>query len=125
MDRARGVYWLYHDTDRDSAVSFLEGHPLDLEVAAKLKSDGPPGFLLASEYADAEFFAIRRRLPVVLSVVLSVSARENLLEAGAIIRPIAMGSKSPRFSGPELFIPITAFGIFNDLRRIGEIEIEP
>src|SRR4051794_23225 len=102
---------LYHGTDLDSANRLLAGEPLDPTKAASFKIDGPPGFFLAVELSDAEFFALRQlRAPAaVLEVNVSATAIAQLLAGGAVRRPIPRGQRSPRFSGDELFIPPDLF----------------
>ncbi len=64
----------FHGTDIDSAWNILEGEKLDVAKAAAKKIDGPPGFFLATEIADAEFFALRRAPGGILEFSLSTKA---------------------------------------------------
>jgi hypothetical protein len=116
----------YHGTDLVSATALLGGEPLDVARAAALKIDGPPGFFLAAEASDAEFFAVRRpRKPgVLLAYEVSDAALVRLRSAGAVLRPIPIGPDSPRFAGQELHVPVGAFDVFNILMRGGEIRVE-
>jgi hypothetical protein len=116
---------LYHGTDIDSAKRLLAGESLDPAKAASLKIDGPPGFFLAVERSDAEFFALRqlRGPAAVVQVDVSDAAISQLLASGAIRRPIPRGLRSPRFAGDELFIPPDLFPLFNELRNIDEIDL--
>jgi hypothetical protein len=72
----------YHGTDVNSAISLNGGAPLDPAKAAALKSDGPPGFFLAADPRDAEFFAVRGGSGAVLQYDLSPSAVQRLKAAG-------------------------------------------
>jgi hypothetical protein len=116
----------YHGTDHDSAVALLAGEPLDAAKAAAAKIDGPPGFFLATELPDAQFFALRqpRGPAAVLTFDLSQAAYEAL-SAAAIRRPIPRGARSPRFLGEELVILPDLFNTFDALRRAGEIFVAP
>lgn len=117
----------YHGTDYDSAVALEAGGPLDAAKAAAFKIDGPPGFFLATELPDAQFFALRqgRGAPAVVGLELSPAAVEALLAGGAVRRRIPRGPNSPRFLGEELAIPIELFDTFDALRRAGEIVTAP
>jgi hypothetical protein len=116
---------LYHGTDIQSAKNLLNGETLDASQAAKLKLDGPTGFFLAFEPTDAEFFALRRGPGAVVEYELSDAALLELQSAGAIRQPIPIGARSPRFVGDELLVPISAFEVFNDLSKRGEIQTTP
>ena len=50
----------FHGTAIDAARDILRGEKLNTVKAASNKIDGPPGFFLATEITDAEFFALRR-----------------------------------------------------------------
>jgi hypothetical protein len=122
-----GPLTAFHGTDLSSAKRLLAGDPLDAATAALLKTDGLPGFFLASRAADAEFFAVRqtRGPAVVLQYELSVTAVTALASAGALLQPIPLGRKSPIFTGDELYVPRHAFDEFNRLLRTREIVISP
>jgi hypothetical protein len=115
----------YHGTDHASAVALGAGEPLDAAKAAAFKIDGPPGFFLATELPDAQFFALRqgRGAAAVIGFEVFPAAEEALLSGGAVRRPIPRGPSSPRFLGEELAIPPELFGTFDALRRAGEIEV--
>jgi hypothetical protein len=114
---------LFHGTDLESARRLLGGEPLDSVKAAPLKIDGPPGFFMAFEVADAEFFALRQRrgAATVVSIEISSRAMAELIAHGADRRAIPRGLRSPRFAGDELYVPTAAFDKFNELRGSGEI----
>lgn len=59
----------YHGTDIVSANQFIAGTPLDADRAASLKIDGPPGFFLSTDIADAEFFAVRQKHEIAVLAV--------------------------------------------------------
>ena len=115
----------YHGTALESATRLSVGHPLDIAAAFALKIDGPPGFYLATELADAEFFAVRRAQGAVIAYDVLTDARDELLRAGATYQPIPRSDSSPWFAGHELFIPPVAFAAFNRLLRTGRIVIKP
>lgn len=113
----------FHGTSASSAHAILRGDPLDVRIAASLHIDGEPGFYLASEIADAEFFAVRRpEGGVVLTFDIGESAIATLLTAGGVQRSIP-GGRPPYFTGDELVIPTSAFGVFNERRAEGEIHV--
>jgi hypothetical protein len=116
---------LYHGTDLNSALALLNGAPLSADLAATLKIDGPQGFYLATNYADAEFFALRRSQPVVLTYDMSDSAVRTLMAGGAVFSPIPGGSKSPFFQGNQFFVPPPLFPTFDQLRSTGQIRVTP
>lgn len=117
----------YHGTDYDSAVALEAGEPLDAAKASALKIDGPPGFFLATDLADAQFFALRqaRGVAAVIAFELSAAAEQALLAGGGLRRSIPRGPSSPRFLGDELVLPPESFGTFDALRRAGEIVVVP
>jgi len=119
-----GGHVFYHGTDVDSALRLLNGEPLDATKAASLKIDGPAGFFLATEYDDAEYFALRRARGAVLRFDLSGTSLGQLRGAGLVQGPIPVGwLYSP--IGDELVVPVAAFDLFNDLRSGGEIIVTP
>lgn len=115
----------FHGTDAASAIGLLNGNPLDAHAATSMKIDGPPGFFLASLESEAEFFALRRSSPVVLRYNLSENAVTQLQAAGALIRLIPRGPRSPFFQGNELHVPPSAFVLFDQLRLSLEIVVAP
>jgi hypothetical protein len=114
---------LYHGTHQHSALLLLDGADLDADVAAQNKIDGPPGFFLATELPDAEFFALRRSAGIVLRYEISENALQELERWDAVVRPVPRGRASPLFLGSELFVPTAAFRAFNELRMSGEIVV--
>jgi hypothetical protein len=117
---------LYHGTDLNSAQRLLNGEELNATTAAALKIDGPPGFFLAIEQVDAEFFPPRQlRGPAgVLAVEISDSALTALFQVpGVVRRPIPRGPHSPWFIGDEIIVPPESFDRYNVLRRAGEIVV--
>lgn len=123
--QSAGLVTFNHGTDLSSATRLLGGAILDATAAAALKLDGPQGFFLAAELADAEFFAARRGRGAVLEYRLSSAALAQLRNAGADRRPIPRGPKSPTFRGEEFYVPPHAFDLFNRLRAAGEITVVP
>jgi hypothetical protein len=82
---------LYHGTHVESAAALEAGATLDAGAAAERHLDGEVGFYLASEFADAEFFAARRSSPSGWRVVaydITEQAFQDLLARGATFRPI-------------------------------------
>jgi hypothetical protein len=112
-----------HGTAEAYAVGFLRGAPLSQEVATTLKIDGPPGFYLAEEESDAEFFALRRSRGAIIFVEIEEEALSVLESAGARLQPIPGTLRSPKFAGSELWIPVSAFDTFNQLRDEGAISV--
>jgi hypothetical protein len=115
---------VFHGTDLDSGLRFLNGMALDTAVAAARKIDGPPGFFLAVHAREAAFFAVRRMPGTVVQVILSADAVRQLQAAGMVRQPIPNGLAS-RFTGDELIVPPAAFDTFNCLRAVGEIQFLP
>lgn len=113
---------LYHGTDLSSATSLGAGAPLSSAAAASNHIDGESGFYLATEKADAEFFAVRRWIGSVIVYDLKGPALSALERAGAETRPIP-GGCPPHFCGSEFFVPQTAFDVFNTLVAQGEIGV--
>lgn len=118
---------LYHGTDLSSAEHLLAGGELDAPVAVALKIDGPPGFFLATTRCDAEFFALRRAMggAVIVAYDVSDEALRQLLAGGAVLRPIPVSQCSPNFAGDELFVPPSAFALFDELVRGRAITLSP
>ena len=114
---------MFHGTDVDSALSFLNGRALNAAIAAGKKVDGPAGFFMATVKGDAVFFAARRA-GTVLEVNLSERAVRALRSQGMIQQAIPPG-KTARFAGDEFIVPTRAFGTFNDLLQAGEISFGP
>jgi RHS repeat-associated protein len=114
---------VFHGTDVDSAVEFLNGQALSAAKAAGKKIDGPAGFFMATVKDDAVFFAARRQ-GTVLEISLSERAVNTLRGKGMFRQPIPAG-RSARFAGDEFVVPGEAFGTFNDLLRAGEITFRP
>jgi hypothetical protein len=107
-----------------SALDILNGG-LDAGKATIGYLDGPGGFHLATSEGDAEFFAARRGAGTVLRVDISDDAGNALRSAGASMRSIPRGPKSPFFEGQEMHIPESAFDLFNQLRTGGGISVSP
>lgn len=113
----------YHGASEASIRALYAGAPLDAEVAASLKTDGPPGFFLATDSAAAEYFAARAE-GAILEYSIEKSAVSALRRAGAILRDIPYGGGA-YLPGKELHIPPKAFGVFNELRAAGQIKVTP
>lgn len=121
---SEGTLTVFHGTDINSAHDILRGEKLNVAKAMAKKIDGPLGFFLATEVADAEFFALRRTPGGMLEFSFSPKAVQQLNASGAIRQPIPPG-KIARFIGDEIVIPTDAFEIFNKLREAGEIVVKP
>jgi len=115
----------YHGTNADSALALLNGAPLSADMAAANKIDGPPGFYLATNQGDAEFFAARRGAGAVLQYDMSDTAVRALTASGATITPIPRGPNSPFFGGSQMLVPPNAFNTFDQLRGAGQIRVTP
>jgi hypothetical protein len=100
--------FLFHGTHVDFAIAFEVGSPLDVAIAAEHHIDGEPGFYLATDEGDAEFFAARRWLGRVVAFEASDTAMQRLKQDGALSRPIP-GGRPPYFTESELFVPVAAF----------------
>lgn len=124
MGAPRSDRVLYHGTDADSALRLVNGEPLDAAKAAALKIDGPRGFFLATEYDDAEYFALRRVRGAVLRFEVSGTAFGQLSGVGLAQGPIPSGWLFTPV-GDELVVFVDAFDLFNDLRSVGEIVVTP
>ncbi|WP_234029304.1 hypothetical protein [Streptomyces sp. PsTaAH-124] len=123
--RPTGGNLYYHGADVKSLVGILN-KGLDASEAAANYTDGPGGFFLATHYGDAEYFALRSgSAPGIIKVKITDSAIVKLQNAGAVTRKIPETPKSPKFEGYEFHIPNSAFPLFNQLRRSGEIEVSP
>jgi len=116
---------MYHGTDVGSAIALLNGAPLNVDIAAANKIDGPPGFFLATNPGDAEFFAARRAPGAVLQYDLSDTAVRTLVTGGATIAPIPRGPNSPFFGGSQMIVPSPLFSTFDQLRASGQINVVP
>lgn len=115
----------HHGTDIESAADLLNGVPLDAGAAAARHTDGPGGFFMATHYDDAEYFALRRTPGFVVDITFSARAMDPLRGAGAAVRDIPGGPRSVRFAGQEFHVPTSAFDLFNELRRSGDIIFAP
>lgn len=116
---------LYHGTDPESAIALASGTRLDPNRASELHTDGPLGFYLASEYSDAEFFAVRHGIGSVIAYEISPDGLDALLVAGAVYQRIPQGPAPPFFTGYELHIPVALFEVFNDLLEGEAIHVKP
>jgi hypothetical protein len=119
----RGELW-YHGTDVGTVLRFLSGAPLDAAEAAARKIDGPPGFFLAADALEAEYYAVRRSPGAILEMEISQLAMTRLLGAGMIRQPMPSGARFTAFD-EELVIPPQAFSVFEQLRASGDIELRP
>ncbi|MEQ9022534.1 MAG: polymorphic toxin-type HINT domain-containing protein [Pseudomonadales bacterium] len=118
------VVTLYHGTDFNSALKFLNGAQLDSKIAAAKKIDGAPGFYLADQFDDAYYFGSRHGNKfTVLKYELSAKAVRSLENAGSVFRPIPVGDSFVK--GNELFISNDIFDLFNKLVKSGDIKITP
>ena len=113
----------FHGTAVRHAYGLSAGADLSAPAAAADKIDGAPGFFLAVEESDAEFFAARRDPGAVIVVEIEEDALSALKSAGAERRRIPVTGRSPYFAGDELWIPPDAFGTFNELRVKGRIRV--
>lgn len=112
---------LYHGSALSTCKSFLAGAELDLDAAARYHIDGELGFYLATSLEDAKYFALRRSPGGVLVYDLSNTAYELLRAAGST--EAAIPGNPPYFEGGEFFVAASAFSLFNDLLKDGEINV--
>ena len=121
---AEDAVTFYHGTSLDSARGLLENPALDAGKAAAGHMDGPSGFHLATESADAEYFALRCGQGAILRYDISSRGVQALRDAGATLRDIP-GRPPPFFLGQEFHVPASAFSKFNDLLGSGDIRVGP
>jgi hypothetical protein len=114
---------LYHGTDVESALGLLNGDELDGTIAADRHINGAPGFYLATEEGDAEFFAIRRDLGrgAIVAFDIDDDVVDELRECGGVTGPIPRSPASPFFAGDEFYLPMTCFDVFNQACAEGRI----
>ncbi|MGW9071866.1 hypothetical protein ACWGQT_20790 [Streptomyces yangpuensis] len=115
----------YHGSDQGSLKEIWEAG-LKAGSAGAKHMDGAGGFFLATEYDDAEYYALRRGgqgLGVgVIKTTITKDAMAALREAGAQLRDIPFGGQgSVHHIGQEFHIPVSAFDLYNDLRKSGGI----
>jgi hypothetical protein len=117
---------LFHGTDDFTATYFMLRGLLDESIAAKQKIGGAPGFFLATDVADAEFFALRQLRGPAAIVIFEISslALDRLNSVGVMPQAIPRGSRSPWFAGQELHIAPANFGLFSQLLRAGGITVK-
>lgn len=105
----------------ESVRSLIGGDELDSTIATPRHMDGLPGFYLATEEGDAEYFALRRSPGAILAVEIDDEIVESLIKGGAVMRPIPTSPMSATFAGDELYIPRECFPAFNEARDHGRI----
>jgi RHS repeat-associated protein len=126
VDREYPSYTFYHGTSPQSAVAFLAGMPLSASAAAANRTHGQLGFYLATDMYSAEVFGFYKAAnPSVLRYSIRAPAFNQLLGQGAYLQPIPQGGFREAPPGQELFIPPSAFPLFNQLRWSGEIFVTP
>lgn len=93
-------------------------------VAVWMPTHGRVAFYLADECLAAERFAAVRSEPgnpgATLTFHVDRSAFDALIRAGSVFGPIPQGAAG-WIPGNQLFIPPTAFPIFDTLRGAGKI----
>lgn len=114
---------LYHGSDVESIRDLLAGTELDQTVAVDRHVNGAPGFYLATEHGDAEYFALRRSPGAVALFEVDNEVIDELIESGAVLRPVPRSPMSPVFAGDELYIPSASFDLFNAARAQGRIDV--
>ena len=117
---------LYHGTDLNSAYALLNGAPLSVELANKLKYPREKGlsqigFYLTPQLAAAEMFAARRSGGV-LQYNFTSRAFNRILSSGSVIQQIPPG-RLPTSPGMELIVLPSAFPVFNSMRESGQITV--
>jgi hypothetical protein len=115
---------LYHGSDVESLVDLVNGADLDAKAAEDRHRNGAPGFYMAFDAGDAEYFAARRGGSLV-EVAIEEAAVAELLEAGAVQQSIPETAMSVRFAGDELYVPTSLFSCFNQMRKEGRIDVVP
>jgi hypothetical protein len=122
-DEAHQIF--YYGTSVDSGLALLNGAPLSVDRAEENKLDGPPGFFLATDARDAEYFAARRDPGTVLQYLITIDAVATLTAGGAILRPIPQGDFPTEFNGAEFVIPPSLYSTFDSMRASGQIVVTP
>jgi hypothetical protein len=129
LDQDSPGFTFYHGTDLTSGLSLSNGAPLSGSAAAANSNiqGAAPGFYLATTIADAADFAVDKGSGgVVLQYNIQASAMVALQGAGATIGPITPGANGfPIYQGPQLFVPVTAFPVFNGGLATGTITVLP
>lgn len=64
----------YHGTSAQSGLALLNGVPLSAAEALTNKIDGPPGFYMATNPVDAEYFSYRRTPGTIVQFSMANSA---------------------------------------------------
>jgi hypothetical protein len=116
----------FHGTKTVFAEQFRAGMALSADAAAAAKTAGKAGFYLATEHSDAEYFAVwlgEGTLDDVIVVDIEEGALTSLREAGATLAPFVNNGRPPFFEGDELFVPASAFGLYNELVAEGRIRV--
>ncbi|WP_327584612.1 DNRLRE domain-containing protein [Nonomuraea sp. NBC_00507] len=115
----------YHGSDVPSLLDILNNGLDPAKATGQRKESPEAGFYLATEYVDALDFVGYYHQGGIIDVKMSGKAFKQLIFAGAQLRPIPRGPKSPDYKGLEFFIPKSAFGLFNRLREGNEIVVAP
>jgi hypothetical protein len=104
-----------------SLKSFRAGAGLDIDVARAEHTNGAPGFYMATDRGDAEYFATRRiGGGAVLTVEIEDDVLEELRSLGAQQKAIP-GLPPPYFAGDKIYLPEVLFALFNDRLDQGRI----
>jgi hypothetical protein len=112
---------LYHGTGVEWAFELLNGDALDVTTALTHHWNGAPGFYLATEQTDAEFFALRRAPGYIVAFDIDDDVIEELVVLGAVRKPIPESPGSAHFKGDEIYLPVQCFATFNSARTDGRI----
>jgi hypothetical protein len=128
LDQDSPGFNFYHGTDLLSGLSLLNGPLSSSAAAANSNFTGiAQGFYLATNIADATDFATDKGSgAVVLQYNINPSNMVALQGAGATMSPITPGSNGfPAYQGSQLFVPVTAFPVFNSGLASGGIRVMP
>ncbi len=90
ISRQDRQYRFFHGTSQSSAAALMAGAPL--MIRPDLRIDGPPGFYRTTSFDDAYYYYAARRDPgAVLTVGVSGTAYDALIEAGSTFGPTPQG----------------------------------
>jgi RHS repeat-associated protein len=123
-----GANYFYHGTSAESGLALLNGAPLSIEGVQQNTNGAPPGFYLATDPVEAQYFGSLKATQIgstVLQYGMTNSAVSALAAAGATIGPIPQSGANVAFQGQQFVIPPSAFGVFNALRASGGITVKP
>jgi RHS repeat-associated protein len=117
----------YHGTSRASAMNIITGGLSVSSATSNQVHQNNVGFYYTADRDAADHFAVvqaqdKKDKPAVLSITMSSSAEATLTEAGATFKQIQIGKY---YQTTEIYLPTTAFSIFDSLRASNQILLAP